>query len=418
DRDSTMLLSKLLPQLARLPLLLVLTRRETTTVYQHVSPLPLTKLPDTILAEIAQRALGARALDKTLAGWICRRAGGNPLYVEELCQALQQAEAVLLDRESGEARGIGVEPALPLSLHGLLLARLDELPLTHQDVLKRAAVMGQAFEYAGLLKLCQPQLSEAEVELALEEAVQAAFLTVLQQGVYQFNHPLLQEAIYTTLAFSQRQNWHTQAGDWLFESQPDPDQSLELIAYHYLQGSEVEKAARFARRAGDKARECGAYAGATAYYTKVLALTNASLEERAGAAEGQADVLALQGDYQAAGSAYTQAIELGSLEAIGKQAILSGEADILARTQFTPALRPWAEGARAWLLAQRNQPEAALTLLQAALDTAEEKVRPALAALAQTLAAKRQLGPYEEWLSQFAQIALSQSLPVASFNKL
>jgi hypothetical protein len=57
-------------------------------------------------------------------------------------------------------------------------------------------------------------------------------------------------------------------------------------------------------------------------------------------------------------------------------------------------------------------------LLQAALDTAEEKVRPALAALAQTLAAKGQLGPYEEWLSQFAQIALSQSLPVASFNKL
>jgi predicted ATPase len=305
-----------------------------------------------------------------------------------------------------------------LSLHGLLLARLDELPLSHQNVLKRAAVMGLAFEYAGLLKLCQPQLGEAEVALALEEAVQAAFLTVLHQGFYQFNHPLLQEAIYTTLAFSQRQRWHTQVGDWLVESQPDSEQSLELIAYHYLQGGEVEKAARFARRAGDKARKCGVYPGATAYYAKVLALTNAPLEERAGAAEGQADILALQGDYRAAKLAYTQAIELGSLEAVGKQAILSGEADILARTQFTPALRPWAEGARAWLLAQRSQPEAASTLLQAALDTAEEKVRPALAALAQTLAAKGQLGPYEEWLSQFAQIALSQSLPVASFNQV
>ena len=236
DHDSAVLLKNLLTQLPRLPLLLILTQREFTTTYPQVSPLPLAKLPELSLVEIAQRALGAQALDEMLARWICQRAGGNPLYVEELCQTLQQSESVLLDRNTGEARWMGLEPTLPLSLHGLLLARLDELTLIQQDVLKRAAVMGLAFEYDGLLKLCQPQLSETEIELALEEAIQTSFLTVIQDGIYQFNHPLMQEAIYTTLAFSQRQHWHSQIGDWLVKSQPELDQSLELIAYHYFAG--------------------------------------------------------------------------------------------------------------------------------------------------------------------------------------
>jgi predicted ATPase len=179
---------------------------------------------------------------------------------------LEQAEAVLLDRESGEARWIGLEPAVPLSLHGLLLARLDELSLTCQNVLKRAAVLGQTFEVEALVKLCQPQLNELDVVAALEEAMQASFLTTIQATTCQFNHPLMQEAIYTTLAFSQRQRWHAQIGDWLSASQSDPDQNLELIAHHYLQSADAVKAAQFGCRAGDKARERGAYAGAVEYY--------------------------------------------------------------------------------------------------------------------------------------------------------
>jgi predicted ATPase len=294
DQDSATLLANLLPRLTHLSLLLLLTRRESTNAYSQVSPLPLSRLTDELSLEVAQRALGAHGLDEPLTRWICRRAGGNPLYVEELCQALQQAEAVLLDQESGRARWIGLEPALPLSLHGLLLARLDELSLTCQNVLKRAAVLGQMFEVEALIKLCQPQINALDVTAALEEATRASFLTALQTTTYQFNHPLMQEAIYTTLAFSQRQGWHTKMGDWLVESRPETDQNMELIAYHYLQGADGVKAARFGRRAGDKARAQGLYAGAAEYYAKVLALAHAPPEEQAAAAEGQVQVLALQ----------------------------------------------------------------------------------------------------------------------------
>jgi predicted ATPase/class 3 adenylate cyclase len=416
DPDSAALLQTLLRQITRLPILLALTGHEASTPFTHVTPLPLDKLPPSVLIEVAQRTLGADRLDEALADWICGRAGGNPLYVVELGEALRQAEAVLLDRQSGEVRWTGQEPALPLSLHGLLLARLDELPLPHQEVLKRAAVLGQVFEVDSLVKLCQPHLSEGEVGAALEAATQASFLNAVQATRYQFHHPLLQEAIYTTLGFSQRQRWHTKIADGLVESQPEAEQNLELIAYHYTQGAAIEKAARFGRRAGDRARERGAYAGAAEYYAGVLALAHAPLAERAAAAEGWADVLALQGDYRAAAAAYSQAIELGSVEARGKQAILTGQLEGLVQTEFTPMLQGWAEGARAWLLAQQGQSEAAVKLAQAALTAAEETVRPALETLLQTLKTQEAIGNYEEWLAQFTQTVLSQPVPPVSLS--
>jgi predicted ATPase len=313
---------------------------------------------------------------------------------------------------------MGLEPALPLSLHGLLLARLDELPLTYQDILKRAAVMGMSFEEAGLVRLCRPQIGEVEVAAALDELERISFLTAAAPASYQFYHPLMQEAIYATLAYTQRQHWHTRIGDWLVESQTEPEYGPELIAYHYLHGAEMAKAARYGRLAGDRARERGAYAGAIEYYVKVLTLTNTPLDERIRAAEGRADVLALQGDYRAARRAYTEAMTLGSVEAQGKQAILSGKVEILAQTDFSPALRPWADGAHAWLLAQQGQWEAATKLVQTALTIAGEAARPALETLARRLASRELTGQYDEWVDQFAQTVLSQSSLLVSLSRV
>jgi hypothetical protein len=99
---------------------------------------------------------------------------------------------------------------------------------------------------------------------------------------------------------------------------------------------------------------------------------------------------------------------LGSFEAIGKQAILSGNLEVLTQTEFTPALRPWAEGARAWLMAQDGQAKTALKVTQSAREGAPELVQSALEILIENLTCKREVGPYQEWLEQFVQATLSQ----------
>jgi class 3 adenylate cyclase/tetratricopeptide (TPR) repeat protein len=406
DRDSAALLDNLLAQLPGLPLLLVLTRREPVDLGPQVNSLALAPLPQIVLAQIAARTLGGQILDSTLAQWLGDRAGGNPLFVEELCQALRRAGAVMLDHETGEVRWTGLNPDLPLSLHSLLLARLDELALQPQEVLKRAAVIGVSFETNLLLNLCQPQISPADAQAALEAAVRAAFIAPGEVNIYHFNHPLLAETLYATLTFSQRQKWHTQIGDWLVEHQVEPDQFLELIAYHYLHGHDTDKAATFGLRAGDRGRTSGAYAGAVVFYSQVLALSGAEHSIKRSAAEGKADSLALQEDYAGAIAAYGQAIELGSSEARAKQAILSGDLAGLHRADFNLTLHPWAIGARVWLLAQQGQHEAVWQLLKPALETTDETARHALEMLAQTLNPPTPLEPYSTWLRQFTQAVL------------
>jgi predicted ATPase len=319
DDDSLALLNELLA--LNLPALLVATSRDATGP-ERLTPLALAPLPETAIVQVAQRALGATTLDPALAEWICRRAGGNPLFAEELCHELLHSDAVHLDRSSGQVHWTRLAPALPLSLHQLLLARLDGLSLAQQAVLHRAAMFGLSFAYDGVVQLCHNRLGAAEVQSALADAVRASLLSTSQGTIYRFEHPLIQETIYSTLAFSQRQEWHTQIGDWLVAQHPAAETlPLELVAYHYLNGADRRKAARFGCLAGDRAKANGAYLGALEYYQQVLALTDAPQEELVRAAAGQADVLALQEDYETAQSAYSRTVELGRDTAKSKKFI-------------------------------------------------------------------------------------------------
>jgi predicted ATPase len=401
DAESAALLTDLLAEIDNVPLLLVLTGR-TGWEHERISPLVLPPLANKAIAEIAARTLAGSWLDDTLAVWIYDRAAGNPLYAQTLCRGLQQDDAVLLDRDTGEIRWTRMVPALPVSLHELLLARLEALPLLEQDVLRRAAVIGTVFDYEGLFYLCRLQACATEVAAALENTVQCSLINQMGDTTYRFTHALMQETIYETLSFAQRRQWHTQLADCLLLWQPAG--AMEIVTYHYLRGEDAVKAAQFGCRAGDKARQRDVWVGALEYYQQVLALADAPALWKKYAAESRADVLALQGDYRAATAAYTEAVKAGCAGAMGKKLLFSGDVAPLLEAEFEPAIRPWAAGARAWLLAQAGQIQAARQIVGEALSVVahEDVAQPALAGLAQKLAGQQQtVGDYREWLDLF-----------------
>ena len=81
----------------------------------------------------------------------------------------------------------------------------------------------------------------------------------------------------------------------MLNGQPEKNQVLELLAYHFLRGMDAEKGARFGRKAGDRARERGAYIESLEYYQQVMALPGAPAEEKAKAEAGWTSILALPG---------------------------------------------------------------------------------------------------------------------------
>lgn len=403
DRDSELLLRRLLIDMDNAPLMLVLTGRQPLDE-AGLLPIALQELSNQAIIQVAQRVLGAQGLDGTLADWVCSQANGNPLYAKELCQALQQSDSIFLDRETGQVRWTRQAPTLPLSLHELMLARLDELPLPQQDVLKRAAVLGASFEFTGLLRLYPAQTEAKAVRTALDRVVRIGFLLEGSNFTYRFNHPLMQEAVYTTLSFSQRQAWHTDIGNWLVERQTE--QYLELIAYHHLRGADPTKAAEFGQRAGDRAKEQGIYAGAVEYYAQVLALEEAPVEIKQIAAESRADVLVLQQEYQAAARAYNEAIKLGSRHAAGKRAILLSKFDGLELKNLSLELQAWVEGSRARALANAGQLNQAVAAAHTALDLAPDLSRAVMQTLVHTLEHQQAMDTDEQWFQQFRQCVL------------
>ena len=78
------------------------------------------------------------------------RAGGNPFFLEQICTALIEQQAVTV--RDGNALVTGGESALvlPHTVQGVIRARLDNLTADALEIARVAAVIGWEFDHAVL----------------------------------------------------------------------------------------------------------------------------------------------------------------------------------------------------------------------------------------------------------------------------
>ncbi len=175
-----------------MPLLVIATARPELAAQGGVRPggdrffLTLDALDADAARTLASQAGGGHA-----AG--VERAEGNPLFVIELARA----------------RSLGVARDVPLTLHGVIGARLEELPLPDRELLQCAAVVGETFtpQDVGLLSGRDP----AEVAGALERLAGLLYLQPTAAG-YRFHHALVRDVAYARLTTSDRMHLHARYG--------------------------------------------------------------------------------------------------------------------------------------------------------------------------------------------------------------
>ena len=307
--------------------LLVTARAETDWPGERLSLSPLCATEG---RKLAAYALRATRLDSELADWLLAQTGGNPLFILSYCHALRDADAVMVEPISGEARWSGPPPKLPLSLQEALLARVHRLDQVAQEALRHGAVIGVAFS-AQLLKhvsstYAQDALPPDRLDEALDQAARRGLISPPPPAQsYSFSSQALHEAIYATLSHTRRRVWHERVGDYLARSAGECEEStryerLEQIAYHYSRSGVSHKAARFNRLAGDKACARRADETALALYAQVeeaargLEDGEEVADELWRAQEGIGDIRALRGESELARSAYGAALQNESLQ--------------------------------------------------------------------------------------------------------
>jgi class 3 adenylate cyclase len=277
DPTSLELLRLAIELVQRLPVLLIITARPGFTPpwpgYAHLTMLSLTRLNQREAAALVSRVAGGKALPDEVMKQILARADGVPLFVEELTKTV--LESGLLRERDG--RYVLSEPlssmAIPTTLQASLLARLDRLAPA-REIAQIGAALGRSFSHE-LVSAVAP-MPQLRIDDALAQLVSAEL--IFSRGTppdaeYTFKHALVQDAAYSTLLRSRRQELHARIGKVLEKRFPDTvDMRPEIVAYHFTQAGLVEPAIEYWRRAGTRSVNRFDHSEAASHFASALDL--------------------------------------------------------------------------------------------------------------------------------------------------
>jgi len=286
DATSLALLDHLLPLIERVPLLIVAVFRphkdhgswglRATGAQQYAdrhTDLHLEPLTSPNSEALVGNLLRVGALPEELAARILGRAEGNPFYVEEIIRSLLDDGTIEQDEETDGwcvTREVD-QIAIPDTLQGVLLARIDRLQDDTKRVLQLASVIGRIFLYRLLAAIAEEEsrLDAHLVTLQWQEMIrERARVPELE---YIFKHDLTREAAYNGLLRRQRRVFHRQVAEAIEHLFPERiDEQVELLAYHWEQAEETEKAIKYLLRAGMRSRRLGASLQAVGFYQLAL----------------------------------------------------------------------------------------------------------------------------------------------------
>ncbi len=240
------------------------------------------------------------------------RAGGNPLYLEEVVRGLIDA-GVLVREATGWSCRTDVETIdIPPTIQALLLARLDRLPAQARRLLQEAAVLGPVFE-ARLLRLVASEPGECDRGLeflASTELLEEMARAGAAERRYRFSHALAQEVVYQNLLQSRRTELHGRAGhalERLCAGGPERLEDLEMLGRHFASSADRARGARYLIAAGDRARAVYANEDAIRQYERALetlSQCDGRDDERLAVRERLGDLLGLTGARDAAVAHY------------------------------------------------------------------------------------------------------------------
>jgi class 3 adenylate cyclase/tetratricopeptide (TPR) repeat protein len=272
DPSTLELLQLLVEQGATSRLLLLYTARPEFRarwpLRAHHTQITLNRLSSrnvhTMVEEVAAHEALRRSLTEETIAAVVERAGGVPLFVEELTRAVV---------ESGDARLTGHQ--IPVTLHDSLMTRLDRLGPA-REVIQIGAVIGSEFSYE-LLHAVHP-IAEAELQRALGSLADAELLYVrglAPEATYLFKHALIRDAAYEALLKSRRKELHRMLARAIDEKFPALREARpEVLARHWTEAGETEPAIAEWSRAGKGAEARNAFSEALESYQQALALLN------------------------------------------------------------------------------------------------------------------------------------------------
>lgn len=278
DPTTLELLRRLVIRIRALPVFVVLTARtEFSPAFDAVQRIDLGRLPPATTVALVANLTDQKTLPQPVVDAILGSADGVPLFVEELTRALVDSGRLRDMGDRYDLTGTSLDLTVPVTLHDLLVARLDRLP-AGREVAQVAAALGRSFSVK-LLRGVAPTLGR-KLSRDLAQLVEAGILETEGGGgddaTYAFRHALVREAAYHSQLKARRREVHERTADVLEREYPAlAELEPELLAHHHAEGGRPLAAATYLLRAGRRALQASATHEATTHLARGLRLLEA-----------------------------------------------------------------------------------------------------------------------------------------------
>ncbi|WP_353572045.1 AAA family ATPase, partial [Candidatus Albibeggiatoa sp. nov. BB20] len=176
-------------------------------------------------------------LDKTypLAALVMQKTQGNPFFMNEFLKSLYSENFLDFDWQHFEWRWDTqkiAECEITENVVAILTKKLKQLPNELQEILQRAACIGNQFQLKTLALVCEAEFEHLllQINLAIQEGVliQTLHSDDVSLSEYAFVHDRVQQAVYLMIEPNFKQITHWQVGQLLLEN-ISPEQREQYV---------------------------------------------------------------------------------------------------------------------------------------------------------------------------------------------
>jgi len=274
DKSSEESLKDLLDNIAGARIFLLFTYRpefvHTWGGKSYHSQVNLNRLSNRESISMVSHLLGTENIDKDLEELVLEKTEGVPFFIEEFIRSLRDLN--IIEREDNRyylTKDIQ-KVIIPSTIQDMIMARVDSLPEGTKQVLQTGSVIEREFSYELIKEITA--LPEKELLSRLSALKDSELLYergIYPQSTYIFKHALTREVVYDSILEKKKRQLHHQIGDAIEELYTDTiDEHYSLLAEHFIEGENYEKAAEYAKLAGKKAQASYSFNEAIFYANK------------------------------------------------------------------------------------------------------------------------------------------------------
>ncbi len=205
------------------------------------------------------------------AEYIHKKTGGNPLFIKQLVDAMQEERK--LDPERGVYDTDDISLTIPEVVAGIVNRKLSRLEQGSRKVLDMGCILGSNFTYEDLESVSQinDMVLLDHIDILVDQGI---LCEDVERDRYYFTHELVREAVYDNVKILRKKKLHGIIAEMMVKKYSDSEEKLFDIAHHYMKADAHAKALNYYIKAGDRAKSVYAHEDAIALYEKGLKLVS------------------------------------------------------------------------------------------------------------------------------------------------